>query len=190
MQQHSFLFRYLSYFASRASRSSKRGFSLLELLVVIVIAGVLVAIVAPAWLGFVNRQKLSSSQSQVFTALKTAQSDAKRTKRTNTVTIANVNGYGVLGSSLSLQTTKLDDNVQVASVTATNTTTSALVTLSLPIDINFDSRGVITTSSSLPFGIGTPIQINLQSQQGGRKSCVIVSTLLGAINNRSDSDCP
>ena len=54
------------------------GFTLIEILVVLAIVGILVAIAAPAWIGFSANQGLISSQTRAFSTLKLAQSNAKR----------------------------------------------------------------------------------------------------------------
>lgn len=62
------------------------GFTLIEMLVVIIMVGILSAIAVPSWLSFVERQRLSTSAGQVLQAVNLAQSTAKRTK--NTVPLA------------------------------------------------------------------------------------------------------
>lgn len=61
-------------------KNSNSGFTLLEVLVVIVMVGILSAIAAPSWLSFVARQKLNKANDSVLAALQEAQRKAKNTK--------------------------------------------------------------------------------------------------------------
>ena len=63
------------------------GFTLIEVLVTIVIVGILSAIAAPSWLGFVARQRLNKANDTVLAALQEAQRQAKKNKRSYNVSI-------------------------------------------------------------------------------------------------------
>lgn len=56
------------------------GFTLLEILVVVVMVGVLAAIVGPSWFAFVNRQRVNKANDAILAALQEAQRQATRTK--------------------------------------------------------------------------------------------------------------
>ena len=56
------------------------GFTLIEVLVTILIVGILSAIAAPSWLGFVAKQRLNKANDIVLASLQEAQRQAKKTK--------------------------------------------------------------------------------------------------------------
>ncbi|UKO97148.1 prepilin-type N-terminal cleavage/methylation domain-containing protein [Nostoc sp. UHCC 0870] len=60
---------------------SSAGFSLVEMLAVIVMIGVLAAIAAPNWIAFVNRQRASKANDVVLSAIRDAQNEATKQKR-------------------------------------------------------------------------------------------------------------
>ena len=73
-------------FNKTASRKGDGGFTLLEVLVTVLVLGILSSIAAPSWLAFINRQRVRTVNDRVFQSLRLAQSEAKRTKSTVTVT--------------------------------------------------------------------------------------------------------
>jgi prepilin-type N-terminal cleavage/methylation domain-containing protein len=73
-------------FNKTASRKSDGGFTLLEVLIIVLILGIFASIAAPSWLAFINGQRVRTVNDRVFQSLRLAQSEAKRTKRDITVT--------------------------------------------------------------------------------------------------------
>ena len=71
--------KYLNWIRiSKHKNDHNAGFSLIELLVVILMVGVLAAIAAPSWQTFTTRQRIKSVNTQILQAIKTTQAEAKR----------------------------------------------------------------------------------------------------------------
>lgn len=62
------------------SNRSQSGFTLIEMLVLIVIIGVLFAIAAPGWLAFISRQRVKAVRDDALQAIRIAQSEARKTR--------------------------------------------------------------------------------------------------------------
>ena len=180
------------------NQDRSHGFTLLELLVVMAIVGILSAIVAPGWLGFVNNQRLSASQSRLLSTLKDAQSSAKRNGSTTTLIIANDATKGTYVQTNRSQAQYLEQSIQISAVTKGNTITSASATTY--IEIAFNSQGIPTTVKGLPTSLinaelfsksDSPLlQITLNSANSPtRKRCTTIKTLLGAVKTGSDTEC-
>ena len=56
------------------------GFTMVEILIILLIIGIFSAIVAPSWLMFINNQRLKLSLDRAYWAMELAQSNAKRDK--------------------------------------------------------------------------------------------------------------
>jgi type II secretory pathway pseudopilin PulG len=73
-------------FNKTASRKGDGGFTIVELMIIVLVLGILSAIAAPSWLAFINRQRVRTVNDRVLQTLRSAQSEAKRSKRDITVT--------------------------------------------------------------------------------------------------------
>lgn len=66
---------------------SNQGFTLPEVLIIVVIVGILAAVAVPSFLGWYSRQKVNQALTQVQGALKEAQREAIKKSKSCTVTL-------------------------------------------------------------------------------------------------------
>lgn len=78
--------------SDRSVSLTNAGFTFLELLVVILMIGVLATIAAPGWLAFSQQRRVTAANESILRALQEAQSQAKKTKRSYSVSFRTDNG--------------------------------------------------------------------------------------------------
>ncbi|MBW4581004.1 MAG: prepilin-type N-terminal cleavage/methylation domain-containing protein [Tildeniella nuda ZEHNDER 1965/U140] len=153
-------------------RSPIGGFTLLELIVIVVIISILFAIMAPGWTAFLNVQRLNGGQEQVLLAMRDAQSRAKQSRVVWQASFQNPNGV-VQWAIHPAGTTpapslwrNLDSAIQMDAETTLQQAGGVR-------RVQFDHEGNVN---------GQLGRLTLSGKMGGKvKRCVIVSTLLGAI---------
>lgn len=167
------------------------GFTLIEMVVVVLIVSVLGAIAAASWTAFLNLQQLNTSQDQVLRAMREAQSNAKRDKLTWQVSFQQVKGVAQWAVNRSesnefipagISWNQLGQNIQVNK----DATTLYRETQAGRWRIQFNYKGHPQDELA-----GTKLgKITLSIQNGGqRKRCVIASTLIGTLRTDKDKDC-
>jgi prepilin-type N-terminal cleavage/methylation domain-containing protein len=175
-----------------SSKFTARGFTLLELIVVMVLIGVLFAIAAPNWVAFINQQRVGSARNQVSQAIRTAQSEAKRTKVNRAIVFQNNNNqprYAIVPAP--------DNTINLSNANwqtlGDGTIQPGLIRLSVerapnqnqPPPLIFDSYGAIPPNVTL-----MPYTITIGSTASTNpRRCVEVHTILGATTEGSNSDC-
>ncbi len=173
---------------SMLSRQADPGFTLLELLVVVLIVSILAAIGIPSWISLLNRTAVNNAQSEMFQAIRLAQTEATRKKATWGVTFQNdtdANGeqtiqWAIIHSEEDTEPAWQTITVKGVQIDPDNTTFKQE---SGSWSIKFNERGEVEESSP-------PVKITLfQSNSVNDKRCVFVQTLLGAMRTKSNTDC-
>jgi len=181
-------------FNKTASIKGDGGFTLLEVLVIALIIGILSSIAAPSWQAFINRQRVRTVNDRVFQSLRLAQSEAKRTKSTVTVTFnydpnatppvdpPTVTFNPPLATGGSEQKLDAGGEIKPGTIALTfnkpdsNPKTSSLV---------FNYQGNPST---------TPFVVTVAPSGGGAKQCAIVETIIGGMRTAEGKDpvtgCP
>lgn len=201
----------------RKSDHSQAGFTLIELIVVILIIAVLSAIIAPGWLAFVNRQRVAKVNDAVLRAIQDAQREAKRTKLSYNASFKNDSDqlkvavypdgttntdipWRALNEGLDIkegQVILCSDISETAANQSISPATCTTVSGNNPDKrtITFDYQGNLEPGANIGTdGIGVTVAIpesaGSQVPIQSTARCVIVKTLIGSMVMEEDATCP
>ncbi len=191
---------------------SEAGFSLMELIVVVIMIAVLSAIAAPGWLAFVNRQRVAKVNDGIFVALQQAQREAKRTKRSYSVSFKTDSDQLRVAvypaGTTNLPWKPLNESLDIKAgqvILCSNIDTTANKTGSKTCDlssdankrtIEFDYQGNLAKVAGNPPETNIGVTAAIPQSTGGTQPieatarCVIVKTLIGSMAIEKDSTCP
>ena len=174
------------------SRKRDAGFTIIELLVVVIMLGVLSAIAAPGWLGFINRQRVRTVNDRVFQSLRLAQSEAKRNKRDVTITF---NYAPNATPATDPPTVTINGNTQQLNAQGEIKPGTIALGTNAPApsanSITFDYQGNVNQLPLDPLSPnGRRFAATVSVSGSGAKQCVFVETLIGGMRTAEGNDCP
>ena len=168
-------------FPIKPVKPTPAGYTLVEMIVVMVIVGIISAIAAPGWLAFMNSRRANAARDQVAQVIRQAQTQARSSKAEQTVTFnpaaspPTINALGV--------TQRIgNDQVDAGSITLQAKNGGADIT-----QIKFDSNGNILDPVIDP-DVGLRVTVTVPPNTGAKR-CIFVQTLLGATRTASGTDC-
>jgi len=195
------LLKVLQIFATKANlnykktafRKSDGGFTILELLVIVLLLGTLTAIAASGWLGFIDRQRVRTVNDRVFQSLRLAQSEAKRTKRDITVTFNPTDPPTVtftppLATGGSTQTLDGGGEIKPGTIELRHNAPAPANSIVFDYQGNVNDLPPNPPSPNGRFVV-TVAPANSPSNSSARQ-CAIVETIIGGMRTAEGNDCP
>ena len=155
-----------------------RGFTLIEMLVVLMIMGILMAMATPSVLAMMSRAKLSNSVERVRDTLELSRSQTTQKNKKCNIYIptgnqivsdclvsADSTSSGITGVPDGLQSVKLDDRDDIV---VRNSNSSAPV-----LKITYNFKGITQNSGT--------VVLSSRSNPGGEKKCLTVDAGIGLV---------
>ena len=190
-------------FHKTASKKNDAGFTMIELMIIVLIVGIFASIAAPGWLGFINRQRVRTVNDRVLQSLRSAQSEAKRSKRDIKITFSaatvdpptatidtdppTINATtGLPNPPIQTLTFDAGGEIKKGQIKLSAASCPAGVCTPAATPLTFNYNGVVDQTSSPPL----PFVVTVSPVNDNTKQCVIVETLLGGMRTAEGADCP
>jgi prepilin-type N-terminal cleavage/methylation domain-containing protein len=156
---------------------TESGFSLLEILVVLIVAGILAGIAAPSWLQYISNRRAQTVQTELKQLLQEAQTKARTTRQVQ---------YVEIDEAAAIPTVKVGSDLSdLTSLTLGN---GELKDGMVKVDINLAS-GRIAYDYEGAVQDGDLFYIDIIPSTGNRTYCLASLTLIGGVQSGADGEC-
>ena len=188
----------------RIAPAQTRGFTLIEVLAVIVIIGILAVLAVPSGINIWARIQLDDAQNKVERALRTARTNARASllgrawvvgvdnSEPNVPTLVIQDEQGLCDEPTPCQRVRLNNFVTVNSIFPDEVTSTLIAIPERSVEVienapTFANGRAVFESDGRARQLGRFVVSSTYSQ--GENRCVVVSTLIGTIRKDNDPAC-
>jgi len=172
--------------------SQTAGFTLVEMLVVVIMVGIMAAIMVPTWNAFATRQRLSTARDRASQYIRQVQSDARQSRIPRIVALDPNSGSPRIASSpYTLNTTPPAFSAFNNWTSLGEGLTAGMIRMSV-VDttkasvkyVAFDGNGLITGTPDASVAPKLPVYVTVadgKTSDSKSNRCVILDSLIGGL---------